>query len=117
MSDAPTCDFVVEAARLLHDRHLEDILVFDVRGLSQITDYIIIASGNSDRQIRALGDELEQLAQNYMLPRYGRDVDGPCQWLVIDLVDVIVHLFEPAMRSHYDLEMMWGDAPTIEWRR
>ncbi len=110
--------FVIESARLISDSHGEDVIVFDVREHSQVTDYLIIASGTSDRQIRSVGDEISQLAkQQYHLERFGRDEDGPSKWLVLDFVDVVVHLFEPTTRAYYDLEMMWGDAPRIAWQR
>lgn len=112
-----THSFVVETARLLQDRHFEDVLVFDVRDLSDVTDYIVIASGTSDRQIKAVGDELEDTAKSFDLERFGRDIDEPSNWLVLDFVDAVVHLFEPMTRAHYDLEMMWDDAPTIAWHR
>ena len=109
--------FAVEAARLLRDRHCEDILVFDVRGMSDVTDYIVIASGTSDRQIKSVGSELESIAKAAGVERFGTEVDEPTNWLVVDFVDIVVHLFEPAARAHYDLEMMWGDAPQVKWRR
>ena len=110
-------DFAVSAARLMLDSHCEDIVVFDVRGISQLTDFIVIASGTSDRQIRSVGDHLEETAKEFELERFGGEVDKTTTWLVVDFVDVVVHLFEPVMRAHYDLEMMWGDAPKVEWRR
>lgn len=111
------CRFAIDAARLLSDSHCEDVIVLDVRGLSDLTDYVLIASGTSDRQIKSVGQDVEDLAKEAGFDRYGRDTDEDNTWLVLDFVDVIVHLFEPATRAHYDLEMMWGDAPQVEWRR
>ncbi len=113
--DATVRAFAIEAAKLVRSLHGEDVIIFDVRGLSDVTDYILIASGTSDRQIKSLGDDLKHLGQEHGLPRYGGEVDGPTTWLVVDFVDVVVHLFEPNTRAHYDLEMMWGDAPRVEW--
>ncbi len=107
--------FVIEAARLLHDRHCEDVVAFDVRGLSDVTDYILIASGTSDRQIGAIADELEDTALEHDQERFGRQADEPTTWLVLDFVNLVVHLFDPDTRCHYDLEMMWGDAPRVDW--
>ena len=114
---AQVASFAVEAARLLHDRRCEDVLVLDVQGLSDVTDYILIGSGTSDRQMVSVGEELEDLAKLSDLARFGREVDLPTTWLVLDFVDVVVHLFDPAARAHYDLEMMWGDAPKVPWER
>ena len=109
--------FVVETARLLDDRHCEDIVIFDVHGLSQLTDYIIIATGTSDRQMKAVAGDVADLGKQHGLERYGSERDDSSTWIVIDFVEVMVHLFEPATRGHYDLEMMWGDAEKVDWRR
>ena len=109
--------FAIDAACSLNDSHFEDVILLDVRGLSDLTDYVLIASGTSDRQIKSVGHDMEDIAQGAGFDRYGRDADEDNTWLVLDFVDVIVHLFEPATRAHYDLEMMWGDAPQVEWRR
>jgi ribosome-associated protein len=109
--------FVIEAAQLLQDRHCEDVVIFDVQGICQLTDYIIIATGTSDRQIKSLGSELKVLAKERDIARMGDHVDADTSWLVVDLVDVVVHLFEAATREHYDIEMMWDDAPQVEFAR
>ncbi len=109
--------FVLDAARHLEDRHFQNVMVLDVRGLSDLTDYIVIASGTSDRQILGVAGEVEDLAAAVNLDRYGRESDGSSTWVVLDFVDAVIHLFEPATRAHYDLEMLWGDAATIGWER
>lgn len=109
--------FVIEAARLMADLHCTDILVHDVRDKSDVMDYLVIATGTSDRQMRSVADDLEKLAKSHHLSAYGREVDGPTTWVVIDFVDVVVHLFEPQTRAFYDLEMLWGDAPQLKWQR
>lgn len=110
-------DFAVAAARLVSDLHCEDVVVFDVTGISQVTNFIVIASGTSDRQIKSVGSEVADLGAQHGFDRYGSDRDAASTWCVVDLVEVMVHLFEPATRGHYDLEMMWGDAPKVSWRR
>ena len=110
-------NFAVEVARLLHDSHCEDVLIYDVRGLSEVTDFILIASGTSDRQIKSVGGYVNDLAREHGIERFGSDRDEASTWLVLDYVELMIHLFEPATRAHYDLEMMWGDAPQIPWQR
>lgn len=110
-------DFAVAAARLVADLRCEDVVVFDVTGVSQVTNFIVIASGTSDRQIKSVGAEVAELGAESGFERYGTDRDGASTWCVVDLVEVMVHLFEPATRGHYDLEMLWGDAPQVNWRR
>lgn len=116
-NDATVRKFATEAARLINDLHGTDVLLLDVRKLNDVTDYILIATGTSERQVRSLGDSIEELGVTYGMTRHGREVDGGATWYVLDLVDVVVHLFEPAARAHYDIEMLWGDAPRIRWRR
>jgi len=115
--EAAARDLAVKAGQLLGDFDCNDILVFDVRGASPITSYIVIASGTSDRQIKALGSRVTDLAEPLGFDRYGEDTDKTTRWVVLDFVDVMVHLFEPATRAEYDLEMLWGDAPRIAWQR
>ncbi|MFP4143952.1 MAG: ribosome silencing factor [Phycisphaeraceae bacterium] len=110
-------DFSIEAARLMRDLHCEHILIYDVRGMSEITDFIIVASGTSDRQIKAVAGQVTDLGKTMGMDRFGTDRDEAATWLVLDFVEVMVHLFEPATRAHYDLEMMWGDAPQVDWQR
>jgi len=112
-----TYQFAVEAARLAHDDKCTDVVLLDVRGLSQVTDYIIVGTGSSERQMRSVLDHIQELgaARNYRVFR--TNTDERSLWLLADFVNVVVHLFEPATRSHYDLEMLWGDAPRIEWER
>jgi len=114
---AKVAAFVTQAAQLMSDLHCQDVIIYDVRGISPVTDYIIIASGTSDRQIRSVADDVTQLGRQHDLEKFGRDEDGPSTWIAVDLIDVIVHLFEPNTRAHYDLEMMWGDAPQVQWKR
>ncbi len=109
--------FLIETARLLNDLHCEDIVLFDVQGLSDLTDFILIATGTSDRQIKGVAGQVDDLAQEHGLDRFGTERDTDSTWLVLDYVDTIVHLFEPVARAYYDLEMLWGDAPKITWRR
>ena len=106
----------VDAARLLNDYDCEEIVVFDVGGISQVTRYIVIASGTSDRQIKTLAGKVRELASDRDFPSFGSDRDAASTWLVLDFFDVMVHLFEPVTRAHYDLEMLWGDAERVVWR-
>jgi ribosome-associated protein len=108
--------FAVEAARLAADLHCENILLLDVRGLSDVTDYLLIASGTSQRQILSVAERIEELAKEMEIGRLGHELESGA-WVVIDFVDVVAHLFDPPVRAHYDLEMLWGDAKLVRWRR
>lgn len=115
--DAAIRGFAIEAARLISDLHCEDVIIIDVRSLSDVTDYLVLATGTSDVQIRSLGHAVEDLARQHGLSRFGRDADARAAWLALDFIDVVVHLFDQQARAHYDLEMLWGDAPRVPWHR
>ena len=110
-------DFMIEVARLVNDLHCEEVVLFDVQGLNDLTDFILVATGTSDRQLKGVAGQVDDLAEEHGIERFGTERDADSTWLVLDYVDAIVHLFEPATRAHYDLEMLWGDAPQIVWRR
>ncbi|MGA0285853.1 MAG: ribosome silencing factor [Phycisphaerales bacterium] len=109
--------FAVEAARTLADRKLEDVLVLDVRELSDVTEYVVLGSGNSGRQMKSVATEVEKLGKETGFPPYRESRDPSITWVVADFVDVVVHLFEPQQRAYYDIEELWTGAPRVEWRR
>jgi len=103
---------------LADDKKAEDIVVLDVKKISSITDYFVIASGTSEPHLRAISDEvIDKLREDYDLRP--RAIDGNLQaaWLVLDYFDVIVHIMRNDVREHYDLESLWGDAPRVRPRR
>lgn len=110
--------FSIEAARSLEDDKCEDVLVLDLRGLSVVTDFFVVASGTSERQMRSAGQHIHDLGKERGFEVYHSNLrSGPTTWYVIDFVDVVVHIFDPEERSHYDLEMLWGDATRLSWAR
>jgi ribosome-associated protein len=109
--------FAVEAARLLDARHCDDVRLLDVRGLNQVCDYVLLGSGTSDRQMKSLAQELIGLGQEHDNCVYRSNRDTAVTWVVVDFVDVVAHLFEPALRSYYDLEALWSDATEVRWQR
>ena len=114
---SPTKKFVIDAARLMSDLHCDNVVIFDTQGKSDVMDYLLIASGTSDRQMRSVADDLRELAKAQNMGVYGKELDERTTWVVIDLVEVVIHLFEPQARAYYDLEMMWGDCPQVKWKR
>jgi len=109
--------FAIEAARLIADRHCEDVRLLDVRGLSQVCDYVLIGTGTSDRQMKALADELADFGDEHGQPFFRTDRDTNTTWVVVDFVGLVAHLFEPELRTHYDLEGLWSDAEPVRWQR
>lgn len=107
--------FACCVARLLADARCESVLLIDVRGLSQVTDFIVIASGTSERQMRSSVDDLKELGKEMGNPIYRHDGETDAQWVVVDFVNIMTHLLTPEHRVFYDLESLWGDAPRIDW--
>ena len=107
----------MKCARLLDDLKAEQIVVLDLRKLTDVADFFVIASARSQRQMRATAIELLEQATD--LTSRTPSVEGLTEglWILIDLIDVVVHLFQPAQRDYYDLELLWGDAPRVDWKR
>jgi len=113
---AVTRAFAVECARLLVADKCEHVLVLDVRGRSQVAEYVIVGSGTSDRQMNSAIDDAVELGERYGFPAMRTNKDDRSTWLLADFVDVIAHLFEPNTRAYYDIETLWGDAPRVDWK-
>ncbi|MFM9994972.1 MAG: ribosome silencing factor [Phycisphaerales bacterium] len=109
--------FAIDAARLLADEKCTDVVCIDVRGLSQVTDYLVIGTGTSERQMRAVLSHVEDMGGATGNAPFRSHSDDRSTWLLADCVDVVVHLFDPEARSFYDLEMLWGDGPRVGWAR
>ena len=106
----PALRVAVEATR---DKKALDIVVLDLRGLASFTDYFLIATGGSHRQIETIADEIEEKLKE--AKRKPSHVEGYPRgdWILMDYVDFVVHVFTPASRSYYDLERLWGDAKRL----
>ena len=113
--DAET--FACYAARLLADNRCEQIVVLDLRRLSQVTDFFVIASCTSDRQMGSMAGDLDELARRQHQAVYRQHGVASGQWAVIDFVDVVVHLMMPEPRRYYDLESLWADGRPVDWER
>lgn len=113
----PARTMAITLARLAADLHCDDVRVLDVSSQSSIARYLIIGSGTSDRQVRSVAMHLADEAGKAGFPQYHMEVDEKGTWVALDLVDILVHLFEPGTRSHYDLETLWPDAEPISWLR
>lgn len=103
-------DALRQITAALSDRKAVDPIVLDLRGLSEATDYFVIASGTSDAHVRGMAEHL-------MARLHPHHVEGLAQgrWVLLDYVDLVVHLFHPELREFYQLERLWGDAPPVTW--
>ena len=112
-STAPAAAIAQRAAQILLDNKANDVVVLDLRGVTDMTDFFIIASGTSDTHVRALGDHvLEDLKKEGARAHH---VEGLTQgrWVLLDYVDFVVHVFHPTLRNFYQLERLWSDAEVI----
>jgi ribosome-associated protein len=107
--------FAVDAARLAAETRCADVIVLDVRGLSPITDFFVIATGTSERQMRSVAQQIIELADSRGEHAHSTDGLEASSWIVADFIDVVLHLFSPEARQYYDLDNLWGDARRIEW--
>ena len=106
--------FALAAAKIAAERHCSDIVVLDLTGMSPATDYFVIATGTSNRQMRTVADEISEAARECGLQRFGRAGYEQARWILLDYVDVVVHIFDSEYRNYYDLELLWGDARRLE---
>jgi ribosome-associated protein len=91
----------------------QQLLVLDLRGLSDATDYFVIASGTSDTHVRALAEHvIEALGRHASRPHHVEGLPAG-RWVLLDFVDFVVHVFHPALREFYQLERLWADAPAL----
>jgi ribosome-associated protein len=102
---------------LADDKKAEDIVVLDVRKISSVTDFFVIASGTSDPHLRAIVDEIsETLREEHDLAPSGKDGTIHAAWVVLDYFDVMVHIMRSDIRQRYDLEGLWNDAARVKPR-
>jgi ribosome-associated protein len=109
---APATELASEIARYAAEKKAREILELDLRALVSYTDYLLICTGNTERQTKAIHDSIDQgLAHAHGLhPRRVEGLAG-ARWILMDYLDVVVHIFTPATREFYRLEALWGEAP------
>ena len=125
-ASTPPSEFVSERRdsaalvdRIVHwldDAKAEDVAVIDLKGKSSMGDFMVIATGRSDRHVNAVAEQLQQALKDEGLERVRVQGQPQCDWVVIDTGDIIVHVFQPEIRAFYNLEKMWsadrGPEPT-----
>jgi len=100
---------------LADNKKAENIVILDVRKLSSVTDYFVIATGTSEPHLRAIENEiLRGLLDDLGLKPNQSEGSAQSNWIVVDYFDVIVHLMKPDVREHYDLEGLWADAAQVK---
>lgn len=104
---------VAQAVQAAEDRKARNLLVLDLRPVSDTADFFIIASGTSDAHVRGIADAVvDTLGRQDNDPHHVEGVQGG-RWVLLDYVDFMVHVFHPEARTFYQLERLWGDAPVV----
>ncbi len=101
------------AADLALERKAVQLLILDVRGRSSYTDFLVIASGTSDRHVGAIADLIGQGLRDHNIRPIGSEGLREGQWALLDFGSVVVHIFHPITRELYDLEELWREAPRV----
>ncbi len=108
-------ELVLKCAGFADDKKAENITILDMREVSSITDYFVIASGNSDPQVRAIADEIERGMREECETKVHLMEKASHAWIVLDYFDFIVHVMRRDVRDKFDLEGLWGDAKRIKF--
>ncbi len=114
MSRTDARQLAIEAARIAEADRCENVVIQDLRGISEVCDYFVICTGTSLRQMQTVVDDVDERAEQLGHRRYGIAGREEGEWILADYVDVVVHVFSEQARSYYDLELLWGDARVVE---
>jgi len=107
----PDVELIVEAMR---ERNARELVLLDLRGISDATDWFLIASGDSDTHSRAIADNVVARGREAGLRPAGVEGERAASWILIDYLSAVVHVFLPRVREFYRLEELWGDAPLTQ---
>jgi ribosome-associated protein len=104
-------DILTTVAKAADSKRAEDVIALNMKGISLIADYFLICHGNSDKQVQAIAREIKEKAAE--IDVYVERIEGfdEARWVLIDLGDVVAHVFHKDERGYYNLERLWGDAP------
>lgn len=108
-------DVAIAAARAAAAKQATDIVILDVHEVIVITDFFVIATGTSDRQVKTIVDEVEKALREQGVKPVRREGETEGRWVLLDYVDVVVHVFAEEERDYYSLERLWSDAPRVDW--
>jgi ribosome-associated protein len=108
-------EMAVLAAGTAADKQGQAVVVLDVRELITITDYFVICSGATDRQVKTLADEIVKALKGRGVRPVRREGEVAARWVLLDFVDFVVHVFNQEEREFYRLENLWRDAPIVRW--
>ncbi|SHE77151.1 ribosome-associated protein [Seinonella peptonophila] len=101
------------AATAAEEKKAHNVTILDIRGISTIADYFVICHGTTERQVQAIVKNIRGKIQEANIPCLGIEGIREARWVLIDLGDVVVHVFHKEERDYYDLERLWGDAESL----
>nr|WP_095532659.1 ribosome silencing factor [Domibacillus epiphyticus] len=96
------------------DKRAENITALDMNGISPVADFFVICHGNSDKQVQAIAREVKEKAEELGADIKRMEGFDEARWVLIDIGDVVVHVFHRDERVYYNLERLWGDAPHVD---
>ena len=108
-------EIALVSAQAAADKLATDVSIVDVSDRLAITDAFVLASAPNERQVQAIVDEVEERLRQHGVRPVRREGVAEARWVLLDYVDVVVHVFAPAERDFYDLERLWRDAPRLPW--
>lgn len=111
MTSKEILEIAVKAAT---DKRAEDIVALDMQNVSLITDYFLITDATSNRQVQAITDSIQEAVEKAGINVKRIEGRDAARWVLIDLGDVMVHVFQKEERSHYNLEKLWSEAPLVD---
>ncbi len=109
----PSCVKALHCARAAIDKKAENVKILNLTDISGFTDYFVIGSGMSDRQVQAIADAVEHTMTSQGHELISTEGYGDGRWILLDFGDIVVHVFLDALREYYDLENLWKDAPLV----
>jgi len=107
-------DLVRSAASAAAEKKATDVMALRVAELLVVTDYFLLATGASDRQVASIADSMEDALRECGVKPIGREGEREAKWVLLDYGDFVLHVFQPAEREFYRLEKLWSDAPRLE---
>ena len=112
----PALSAAITLARLAAETRCTQVVLLDVRQRSPVTKFFLIATGTSARQMRTVAEELSRTGEALGFKPWRTSGYESAKWILVDFVDVVAHIFDEPSRLYYDLELLWGDCPKVQWR-
>ncbi len=103
-------------AKIADDKKAINTVILDIKELSLIADYFVICSGNSETQVQAIANEIKSKMNEKNIDIKGMEGLNQARWILIDLGDVVIHIFHKEERTFYNIERLWGDAPRVDYK-